>query len=93
MGTNYLYLNPVPDQAYVSDWDCVVTPVPLALDTTPEVLPVAMQTPVPYYAAHVAKYNEQSYEESEIFYKKYWEELRASAWAVTSTRTRDAYRR
>jgi hypothetical protein len=93
MGTNYLYVNPVPDQNYQSDWDCVITPTPLTLDTQPEVLPAIMQVPVPYYAAHVAKYNEQSYDEADLFYKKYWTELQAAAWAVTSTRTRDFYRR
>lgn len=93
MGSNLLYINPTPDQGYTSDWDCVIVPTPLALNTDPEVLAVPFQTPVPFYAAHIAKFNAQDYGESDKFYQKYLVERAAAMWAARSTIVRDAYRR
>lgn len=93
MGANNVYLNPVPDQAYVSDWDVVVVPAPLTSSASVEVIPVVFQAPIPYFAAHIAKYGEQSMDESDIYYQKYLTERKASAWAFLSARWRDAYRR
>lgn len=93
MGANQIYINPTPDQAYVSDFDCVITPTPLALDTDPEVLAVPFQNLVPYYAAHLAKYNMEAFGEAQIFYEKYLVERQAAMWAFSSARVRDYYRR
>jgi hypothetical protein len=93
MGGNNVYLNPVPDQAYLSDWDVVLVPVPLVNSASVEVLPVVFQTLPAWYAAHLAKYGEQSISESDIFYKKYLTERQAASWAFFSSRWRDAYRR
>jgi hypothetical protein len=93
MGGNNVYLNPVPDQAYVSDWDVVLVPLPLQSSNDPEVIPVVFQPLVAFFAAHYAKYSEQSIEESDIFYKKYLTERIASSFAFLSSRWRDAYRR
>jgi hypothetical protein len=92
MGANTIYLNPVPDQNYNSDWDVVVVPPPLMNSSDMEVLPVVFQTPVPYYAAHLAKYTEQSMSESDIFYRKYGDELKAANWAFFGARWRAPYR-
>jgi hypothetical protein len=93
MGGNNVYLNPVPDQAYVSDWDVVVVPAPLANSASVEVIPVVFQPLVPFFAAHLAKYSEQSMQESDIFYRKYMVERIAASFAFLSSRWRDAYRR
>jgi hypothetical protein len=93
MGGNTVYINPVPDQNYNSDWDVVILPVPLVADADPEQIPVVWQTPIAFYAAHLAKYGEQSLNESDIFYKKYGVERQAAAFAQMSARVRDAYRR
>lgn len=93
MGGNNVYLNPVPDQNYVSDWDVVLVPVPLVSDTDPEVLPGVFQNLPQWFAAHLAKFSEQSMEESERFYKKYLLERQAASFAFLSSRWRDAYRR
>lgn len=93
MGANTLYLNPVPDQDYITDWDVVVVPNPINGPTDLEVLPVVFQTLVPWFAAHLAKYSEQSISESDIFYKKYLNERQAACWAFFGARWRDAYRR
>ncbi len=93
MGSNLVYIDPVPDQNYTSDWDCVIVPVPLVLNTDPEVLAVPFQSPVQWYAAHLAKYNAQDYGESDKFYQKYLVERAAAMWSARSTIVRDAYRR
>lgn len=93
VGNNVLYVNPIPDQNYVSDWDVVILPSPLQTSGDPEVLPVVFQPPVAFYAAHLAKFSEQSIEESSIFEKEYTKKLQAAAWAAFSSRFRDAYRR
>jgi hypothetical protein len=93
MGGNNVYLNPVPDQAYQSDWDVVLVPLPLTSSASPEVLPVVFQNLPQWYAAHLAKYGEQSLSESDLFYKKYLTERQAASWAFFSSRWRDAYRR
>lgn len=93
MGANTVYLNPVPDQAYNSDWDVVLVPPPLMTSSDPEVIPVVFQPLVPYYAAHLAKYGEQSLSESDIFFKKYIDERQAATWGFFGWRWRDAYRR
>lgn len=92
-GGNNAWLNPMPDQSYVSDWDVVLVPTPLTSSSSPEVLPVVFQTPVPFWAAHLAKFSEQSINESNIFYNKYLTERQAASWAFLSSRWRDAYRR
>jgi hypothetical protein len=93
IGGNTVYINPMPDQAYVSDWDCAIIPIPLVDNTSLEVIPVVWQNLVSFYAAHLAKYGEQSLSESDIFYKKYLTERQAGAFAQLGARYRDAYRR
>ena len=93
MGGNMVYLNPTPDHDYVSDWDVVVVPEPLLRDTDPEVIPVVFQPCVVYYAAHLAKYGEQSLSESNIFYQKYLLERQAASYHFLAARVRDSYRR
>jgi hypothetical protein len=93
MGGNTVFINPMPDQAYNSDWDVVILPVPLASDVDPEVIPVVWQPLIAFFAAHLAKYGEQSLSESDIFYKKYLIERQAGAFAQLGARYRDAYRR
>lgn len=92
-GANSCFLNPVPDQNYISDWDCCVTPAALQTSADVEVLPVVFQPLVPYFAAHIAKYGEQSLDESDIFYKKYLTERQAASWAFMGSRFRNPYKR
>lgn len=93
MGGNNVYLNPMPDQAYTSDWDVVLVPIALANDAQPEVLPVVFQPLVAWYTAHLAKFSEQSMSEADKFFQKYLIERQAASYAFLSSRWRDAYRR
>lgn len=93
MGANNVYLNPMPDQNYNSDWDVVLVPPPLLSAAGLEPIPVVFQPLVAFWAAHLAKYSEQSLNEADIFYKKYLVERQAAAFGFFSSRWRDAYRR
>lgn len=93
MGANTVYISPVADRHYVSDWDVVLIPPPLTTNADLEVIPTVFQDLVPWFAAHLAKYTEQSMSESDIFYKKYLDERQAACWAFFGARVRDAYRR
>lgn len=93
MGANTVYINPVADRPYMSDWDVVLIPPPLTTSSDLEVIPVVFQNLIPWFAAHLSKYNEQSMSESDIFYKKYLDERQAACWAFFGARVRDAYRR
>ncbi len=80
-----LYIGPIPDQAYVSDWEVAVNPVPLVDDTTVDQIPVPFTEPVKYYAAYLAKWKEQSIGETQIFLKEYARNLQ---WVARSWMTR-----
>ena len=66
-----IYIQPIPDQTYSSEWDICYVPVDLVDDTTVDELSYPFTTPVAYYACSKAKEKEQSYGESEAFYTQY----------------------
>ena len=82
-GQNTVYIGPIPDQTYVSEWDTVIMPPDLANTADVDTIPFPFTVPVAYYAASKAKFKEQSYEESEkfeqVFKRKIIEALRSTA--------------
>lgn len=75
-GQNTIYFGPVPDQNYVCEFDTVILPDALQSDSTVEQLQDPYTVPVAYYAAHKAKFKEQSFGESEIFKQQYENQVR-----------------
>ena len=75
-GQNTIYFGPVPDQDYVCEFDTVILPNALQSDSTVEQLQDPYTVPVAYYAAHKAKFKEQSFGESEIFKQQYENQVR-----------------
>jgi len=71
MGSLSIYVGPLPDQSYQSDWDIALTPPALVNDSTAEPIPDPFTTPVKYYAAYLAKFKEQAMGEADIFKKMY----------------------
>ena len=71
MGTTSVYVGPVPDQTYVSDWDVNLIPPPLTSDTTPEPILEPWVGAIKYYAAYLAKFREQAMQEADAFNKMY----------------------
>lgn len=75
-GGRAFYIFQIPSMSYQCDIDAVVTPNPLVDDTTVEQLTYPETDLVPYYAAYLAKYNQQQFEESANFMRIYDELLR-----------------
>lgn len=70
-GHTQFYLGPPPDQSYPIELDTVILPSALTDYTTTDPIPVVMQTPIKFYAAHLAKLNNQAYGEAETLLQIY----------------------
>jgi hypothetical protein len=70
-GYTQTFIAKIPDQAYKADFDSVQQPPPLLDNTTLEVIPIVMQDPVQYFAAHLAKIKAQKWSEADMFYQRY----------------------
>ena len=70
-GITNIFIGPIPDQLYVSDWDCSLIPPALTSDASPEPIAEPFTGPIKYYAAYLAKFREQSMGEAELFRKMY----------------------
>ncbi len=81
-GNSYIYIAPVPNQTYASEWDIAVNPQPLATDADPEPISVPFQEPIQYYAAYKAKLKIQAQGEAKYFLDLYDEIRRrcTKAW-------------
>ena len=66
-----VYVGPIPDQNYVSDWDVSLIPPPLTSDSTPEPIVEPWTGAVKYYAAYLAKFREQAMGEANLFKQMY----------------------
>lgn len=71
VGANVVYVGPVPNQAYTSDWDVAVNPNPLVSDATVEEIPPPFTDPVKFWACYLAKFKEQSLGECDIYKREY----------------------
>lgn len=70
-GHTQFFLGPPPDQSYMVELDTVILPTALADYVTNDPIPPVMQTPIKFYAAHLAKLNNQSYGEAEMHLQRY----------------------
>jgi hypothetical protein len=70
-GNSYIYIAPVPNQTYQTEWDLSVVPAPLVTDADPEPIGVPFQEPVQYYAAYKAKLLMQAQGEAKYFLDLY----------------------
>jgi hypothetical protein len=84
-GQSTVYVGPIPDQVYVTEWDTVVKPVTLVNLSDTDTISFPYTPPVPYYASYLAKYKEQSYEEAQLFHEQYKSQVLT---AIRSSQTR-----
>lgn len=75
-GGNAFYVFYIPNQSYQTDIDAIVLPNELTDDATPEQLIYPQTDIVKYYAAYLAKFDQQMFEESARFLQVYDEMLR-----------------
>ena len=81
-GQNGWYIGPIPDQFYASEWDTIINPTDLVNLTDVSVIQYPYSECVSYYAAHMAKFMEQSYAEAEKFLEYYQQKMRYSLRSV-----------
>lgn len=70
-----IYLWPLPSQAAQMDWDLWCLPVTLTSSSTPEAIPYPFTTPVAFYAAYLAFFNAQRFDDAEKMKKEYEDKL------------------
>lgn len=92
-GDTQFYLALPPDQTYPMELDTIILPNDYAVGdyTTVEVIPVAKQVPVQYYAAYKAKYWDQKYGEAQIFLQEYEKQRDLSINQVFTRRIPNPY--
>jgi hypothetical protein len=90
-GQSQIYISPVPDQVYTIEVDTTILPLPLVNGAQVDTIIDPYTTPVAYYAAYTAKFKEQSYGESEIFYQQYINKVRSVLNTTFTRRMPDPY--
>jgi hypothetical protein len=90
-GQNQIYISPVPDQVYTIEVDTTILPFPLVNGAEVDTIIDPYTTPVAYYASYTAKFKEQSYGESEIFYQQYVSKVRSVLNTTFTRRMPDPY--
>lgn len=69
--TGSIYIDPVPDQAYVISLDTVCFPDDLVDDTSVEIIPYPWTDCVPFYAAYYAYMSAQKPSDAQMMFKNY----------------------
>jgi hypothetical protein len=82
-GNTQFFVGPPPDQSYQVELDTIILPTALADYLTADPIPVVMQDPVKFYAAHLAKLNNQAYGEAEMLLAAYQRRVRECEAAYT----------
>lgn len=90
-GQNTVYIGPIVDQPYVTEWDCVLTPVKLVNVTDPETLTFPYTTPVSFWACYLAKIRDSSWDEAKVFQDEYMAKIRHSIAASAMRRIPNVY--
>ena len=90
-GQNTWYIGPIPDQTYTSEWDTIVTPTALVNTTDISVIGYPFNECVAYYAAHICKFQEQSYAESDKFLEVYTRKMMYARRSVMMRMLPSAY--
>lgn len=86
-----LFIAKIPDQPYLCELDSILQPPLLVDNTTREVLPIVMQDPVAYFAAHLAKIKAQRWDEADKYYQRYDIEVHKAINASYTRRLKSAY--
>jgi hypothetical protein len=90
-GQSQIYVGPVPDQAYVIDLDTVILPTAMVNLSDTDTIIDPYDTVVQFYAAHLAKYYEQSFGEAEIYLQQYKQKTQAVLVSVFTRRIPTPY--
>ena len=90
-GQGQIYIAPIPDQIYPIELDTVIQPTPLVNSTDVDNIVEPYASCVKYFAAYLAKYQEQSYGEAEIFKQEYFKSVQQVLTTTATRRIPDPY--
>jgi len=90
-GQGSIIIAPVPDNIYTVDIDTVILPSNLTSLSDVDNINDPYNTPVPFYAAYLAKYYEQSFGEAEIYKQEYNKHVQAVLVAISTRRMPTPY--
>ena len=90
-GQGSIIIAPVPDNIYTVDIDTVILPTALSNPSDIDNINDPYNTPVPFYAAYLAKYYEQSFGEAEIYKQEYNKHVQAVLVAISTRRMPTPY--
>jgi hypothetical protein len=71
MGGLSIFIGPMPNQTYNSDWIIAINPNPLVNNASVEEIPTPFTEPVVYWAGYLARFGEQSMAEAAIYKQEY----------------------
>lgn len=93
-GPNSFFLSPIPDQVYAMELDTILLPTDLTSYTQQDSdIQQPWQGPIPFYAAYLAKFKEQSYGEAELFKQQYLNQMQNVLSSTFTRRMPDPYSR
>jgi hypothetical protein len=90
-GQNTVFIGPIVDQPYVTEWDCVINPAPLVQLTDVENITYPYTDPVPYYACYLAKVKDSSWDEAKVFQEEYFNKIKHAIAASAMRRIPNIY--
>lgn len=93
VGATVIYVGPVPNQDYVSDWDVCYNPIALTSDGDTEELPAPYVNVVQFWACYLAKFKEQSLGECQIYKNEYFANAKMASRAFQSHLIQNPYAR
>lgn len=85
-GQSTFYFGPVPDQVYSVEMDTIILPTVMVNTTDTDTINAPYTTAVPFYAAYLAKFQEQSFGESGTYEEQYRKQLAAIQSSVMTRR-------
>ncbi len=88
-----IYVQPLPDQSYQTEFDTVIQPDDLVDGSSTEQIPFPFRAPVAFWAAAQAKFKEQSYGEADRFFSQYAKEISNCLNSVLTRRIANPYAR
>ena len=90
-GQQTIYVAPVPDQAYPIELDTIVAPAPLVNQSDYDFIAFPYIGLVKFYAAYLAKFKEQSYDEASRFESEYTKRLKEALRSSFTRRIASMY--
>ena len=90
-GQNTVFIGPIVDQEYITEWDCVLNPAPLVNLTDPETITYPYTDPVAFYACYKAKIQDSSWDEAKVFQEEYFNKVKHAIAASAMRRIPNIY--